>query len=327
MTRTPPTDPRLTDPDAAAHVARWLGERRDWVPAPAAGVSEVRRRTRKQRLPDDADVSTADVAVPAPGRSVPARWYEPADPTDVVVVFFHGGGWVIGDLEMNDAMARSLARLSRARVLSVDYRLAPEHPYPAALEDGSATLDWVAGEHPAARLVLAGHSAGGNLAAVLTQRAAVSTAGGAGPVVHAQVLLCPVLDCDLDRGSYADNGEGLLLTTREMRWYWDLYQPDPDRRPDPSCSPLRAPDLHRLPPTLVVVAGADPLRDEALAYADAVRAAGGTATVHLQPGVPHLYLTFPAMPCVAESLEVAATAVRAVGTPEGQRSRRSSHNP
>lgn len=309
MTVPETNDPRLTDPEAAAHVAGLLAQRHDWVPAPAAGPLAVRRRTRKERLPDDEAVSTADLHVPAPGRSIPCRWYEPGTPDDVVVVFFHGGGWVIGDLEMNDAMARSLARRSRARVLSVDYRLAPEHPHPAALEDGAVAIAWVAQEHPTAKLVLAGHSAGGNLAAALTQRAAE----GAGPRIHAQVLLCPVLDCDLDRRSYLVNGEGSLLTTEEMRWYWDLYQPDPAQRCEPSCSPLRSNDLHLLPPTLVVIAGADPLRDEALAYVDALRRAGVDVSVHLQPGVPHLYLTFPDMPCVEESLRVAASRVRGLG--------------
>ena len=268
----------------------------------------VRRRTRKDRLPDDDVVSTADVHVPAPGRSIPCRWYEPGTSEDVVVVFFHGGGWVIGDLEMNDAMARSLARRSGARVLSVDYRLAPEHPHPAALEDGAAVVAWASLELPTAKLVLAGHSAGGNLAAALAQRAAE----GAGPRIHAQVLLCPVLDCDLDRRSYVTDGEGSLLTTEEMRWYWSLYQPDPGLRREPSCSPLRSPNLHLLPPTLVVIAGADPLRDEALAYVDALRRAGVEVSEHVQPGDPHLYLTFPDMPCVDESLRVAAAGIRTV---------------
>lgn len=298
-------DPRLTDPDAADFVAALYRERGDWIPGRIAGVAETRGRSQKSRTPDDDAVTTRDVSVPTRDGHIAGRWYIPRDPSSVVVVFFHGGGWVLGDLEMNDGLTRELVARSGALLLSVDYRLAPESPFPAALHDAVDSILWVRDQvDPGMPLVVAGHSAGGNLGAAATHRLL--------GIVDAQMLLCPVLDSDLDRQSYWVNGDGLLLTTSEMEWYWELYQPDATRRSDPDASPLRGLPLEGLPECTIVVAGADPLRDEAVAYAEAAAATGASVALHLQAGVPHLFLTFPPMPSRDESLDFVGAALRRV---------------
>ncbi|MFT4041711.1 MAG: alpha/beta hydrolase [Gordonia sp. (in: high G+C Gram-positive bacteria)] len=301
------TDPRLSDPQAARHVADLLAARNGWPTPPQIGVEATRRRTARERTPDDVEVVTDDVLVPGGDGPRSARWYLPTRGVITTsVLFLHGGGWALGDLEMNDAMARELARLSRCAILSLDYRLAPEYPYPAALQDTLCALRWLATEsveHAGrSRLVIAGHSAGGNLAAVAAQL----TRDGQVPPLDAQVLLCPVLDCDVDRDSYYRYGEDLLLTRDEMIWYWDMYHPDHDGRDRPELSPIRTSSAAGLPPTTIVVAGADPLRDESFDYANLLVSAGVPTDVHCAEGVPHLFLTFPSMPVRDHALAVAA---------------------
>jgi acetyl esterase len=206
-------------------------------------------------------------------------------------VFFHGGGWVIGDLETHDRLARRIARDAGCLVVAVHYRRAPEHRYPAAADDAYAATAWVA-EHAAelgadpARLAVVGDSAGGNLAAVVAQMAR----DRGGPPIAFQLLVYPVIDHSFETDSYRDNAEGWMLTAKHMRWYWDQYLgPDGDGT-DPYASPLRG-DLAGLPPAHVVTAEYDPLRDEGDAYADALRAAGVDVTLQCADGMWHGFLS------------------------------------
>jgi acetyl esterase len=229
-----------------------------------------------------------DRQVPGPGGDIPVRIYTPAGKGPFpVFVNLHGGGWVIGDLETSDAACRDLCRTAGCIVVSVDYRLAPEHPFPAAVDDSFAATAWVAGHMEEiggnGRLAIGGESAGGNLATVVCQRA--RDAGG--PAIDYQLLLYPVTDADLERGSYRENGSGYLLELDTMRWFWNHYCPDPADRVSPAASPLRARDLTGLPPALIVTAEFDPLRDEGEAYAAAIRAAGGTAEALRFDGLVH----------------------------------------
>ncbi len=217
-----------------------------------------------------------DIEIPGPGGAIPARVYKPVPDPVGTVVYYHGGGWVLGCLDEFDAVCQALAAASGARVVSVDYRLAPEHRFPAAIDDAFAALVRVAAQHPEEPIVVAGDSAGGNLAAVSALRA--REAGG--PEIALQVLVYPVVDCDLTRPSYAEcSGSDLFLNTAEMVWLWDHYVPDEAEREQPYVSPIRASDLNGLPPAYVVVAQHDPLRDEGLAYAAALESAGVPVTV------------------------------------------------
>jgi acetyl esterase len=217
-----------------------------------------------------------DIEIPGPGGAIPARVYEPVPDPLGTVVYYHGGGFVLGSLDEFDAVCQALAVASGARVVSVDYRLAPEHRFPAAPDDAFAALVGVAERHPGEPIVVAGDSAGGNLAAVSALRA--REAGG--PAIALQVLVYPVVDCDLTRPSYLEcSGSDLFLNTAEVVWFWDHYMPDPAEREHPYVSPIRAADLGGLPPAYVVIAGHDPLRDEGLAYAAALESAGVPVTV------------------------------------------------
>jgi acetyl esterase len=254
--------------------------------APADG--RLMYRMMRPVNPDLAVGSVTDRVIPGPAGTIPVRIYAPvgAGPFPVFVNF-HGGGWVIGDLETADAASRDLCNTAGCIVVSVDYRLAPEHVFPAAVDDCEAATAWVAANMTAingnGRLAIGGESAGGNLAAVVAQRA--RDAGG--PRIDFQLLLYPVTDCDLERGSYRENGEGYLLTLDTMRWFWDQYCPDLSQRTDPRASPLRAANLAKLPPALVVTAEFDPLRDEGEAYGRALQAAGSHADIRRFDGLVH----------------------------------------
>jgi acetyl esterase/lipase len=189
-------------------------------------------------------------------------------------VYFHGGGWVLGDLDADDPFCRDLCVQASSVVVSVDYRHAPEARFPAAVDDGFAAVRWIAANANAlggipGKLAVCGWSAGGNIAAVVCQLA--RDAGG--PAIAGQVLVTPVTDSDLTRPSYVENGERYILTTALMRWFWDHYA-DPSDRSNPKAAPLRGADLSGLPPALVVTCEFDPLRDEGTAYADAMASAG-----------------------------------------------------
>jgi acetyl esterase len=223
--------------------------------------------------------SVREIVIPSQAGGLPARVYSPSSSAPGVVLYFHGGGWVVGSLDGWDASVRNLAVTSGCDVVSVDYRLAPEHVFPAAADDAYDALVWaasapglagssgLAGGRP---VVVAGDSAGGNLAAVSALRAR----DFGGPPIALQVLVYPVVDCDLDRRSYREyDGDELILNRRDMAWFWDHYAPDAAARVNPYASPLRAPSLSGLPPAYVVTAEHDPLRDEGFAYADRLRAA------------------------------------------------------
>lgn len=205
---------------------------------------------------------------------LPYRLYRPATPgPHPIVVYFHGGGWVLGDQESDDPFCRDMCRRSGMIIVSVGYRHAPEHRFPAAAEDGYAAARWIAehaddlGGRPGPVLV-AGWSAGANIAAVTCQLAR----DRGGPEIAGQLLVCPVTDCAFDRPSYTDNGTGYFLTRALMYWFWDLYCSPADRT-DPRVSPLRG-KLEGLPPAFVATCEFDPLRDEGVAYAEALAAAG-----------------------------------------------------
>jgi acetyl esterase/lipase len=181
---------------------------------------------------------------------------------------------VLGAHDSDDPLCRDLCARSDTLVVSVNYRHAPEHRFPAPVDDGLAAVQWIAahavelGGVPG-QLAVGGWSAGGNIAAVVSQLA--RDAGG--PEIAGQILITPVTDCDLSRGSYVENADGYVLTTPLMEWFWNYYA-DPADRTDPKASPLRAANLAGLPPALVVTCEFDPLRDEGIAYAEALAAAG-----------------------------------------------------
>jgi acetyl esterase len=202
----------------------------------------------------------------------------------------HGGGWVICDLDTHDAMCRMLCLASSFRVIGIDYRRAPEHPFPGPLEDAWDALEWVAEHHDDGPLVLGGDSAGGNLAAVCTHRARDRSA----PAIALQVLVYPVTDHDFTTASYRAHGSGrdTFLTSEEMVWFWDQYAPRGTSRDDPEMSPLRATSLSGLPPAIVVTAEYDPLRDEGVAYATRLHEAGNDVTHHHYDDMVHAFFSF-----------------------------------
>ena len=260
---------------------------------------------RRQPVSDlDGVASTEDREVPGPSGRVPVRIYRPhgdGPGPRPAVVFLHGGGFVFCDLETHDGFCRHLARHSGAVVVAVDYRLAPEHPAPAAVEDAHAAHAWVVGHAPDLgvdphRVAVCGDSSGANLAAVtaLLCRERGTTA----PV--SQVLLYPVIDPDLDTPSSHELGEGFYNTRAAMTWYWEQYLAAGLPEPSWLAAPGRAPSLAGLPPAVVVTAGLDPLHDEGVAYADALREAGVRVVHRDYPGMFHGFLTMLAFaPAVA----------------------------
>ena len=246
--------------------------------------------------------------------TVPVRIYRPTgDGPFPVVMMFHGGGWVIGDLDTADCQSREVCRGVEALVISVDYRLAPEHPFPAAAEDCYAATLWAAsnaGDHDGnpALLALAGDSAGGNLAAVVAQM--LRDRGGPGVVF--QLLVYPVTDgVHFDRASYRDNAEGYLLTAESMRWFWDHYVPTAQDRHNPYASPLLATDLSALPPALVMTAQFDPLRDDGEDYARALAAAGVDARFIRYDGFIHGFFAHTrTVDATREAMSAACAALR-----------------
>lgn len=248
------------------------------VPLEQARANAVRQR----------QLAVTDTTVPGPAGSIPVRVFRPpaAGPLPGLV-YFHGGGWVIGNLDSTDQRCRVLADWTPAVVVSVDYRMAPEHKFPAAVEDAVAATEWVL-QHAAAygidaaRVGVGGDSAGGNLAAVVALEAR-----RLGLRLALQYLCYPVTDLCSDTPSRRERGEGYGLTRAAMQWFEAQYLPSPEDAANPLASPLRAPDLRGLPPAIVAVAGYDPLYSEGVAYAHRLREAGVPVELHDYPGLVH----------------------------------------
>jgi acetyl esterase len=241
------------------------------------------------------------------------RVYKPADCPAGVIVYYHGGGWVLGSLDSSDAQLRSFALQTQCCIVSVDYRLAPEHPFPAAVIDAVEALRWVdtsLAELAGTRVpvIVAGDSAGANLATVV----AILARDAGGPPLAGQLLYYPVTDAVLDTPSYVENAEGYFLTRALMGWFWNHYVADTAQRRDFRCAPLRTPDLSRLPPALIQTAEFDPLRDEGEAYAKRLSAAGTVVTLQRRAGLIHGYAGMgPAARVAREAVDDAAVWVRA----------------
>lgn len=275
------TDVSTLDPDA-----RRVLEMNAAVPRPPADqvpIAEARagfKASRARMSPDPQPVADVhDRTIPGPGGAIPVRWYRGlgTDPASKlpVYLYFHGGGWAVGDLDTHDVTCRQLANDARCAVVAVDYRLAPEHVFPAAADDAYAALTWLAAHGgelgaDATRIAIGGDSAGGNLAAVST----IAARERGGPALRLQILVYPVVDVQCDQPSYAARGSGYTLTADGMRHFRSMYVPDPKDWNDWRVAPLRAPSLRGLPPALVITAGHDPLCDEGIAYAERLRAEG-----------------------------------------------------
>jgi acetyl esterase len=239
--------------------------------------------------------SVEDLKIPGRQGQIPIRIYT-AEGSGVrpVIVYYHGGGWVVGNLETHDNVAGYLANASGGIVVSVDYRLAPEHPFPAAVEDAYAALEWASGNAAQlggdpGRIAVAGDSAGGNLAAVVSLMARNED----GPRVSCQALIYPVTDLlSFETGSHRDFAAGFFLTKEAMEWFRSHYLQDPEDRRNPYASPLLAQDHGNLPPAVVVTAQFDPLRDEGEAYAAKLGQAGVPVEVIRYDGMIHGFVSF-----------------------------------
>ena len=234
---------------------------------------------------------TRDILVPGPAGMLPVRLYHPAPGKPLpLVVYFHGGGWVIGDIEIVDRPCRALANASQCVVASVNYRLSPETKFPGPVEDCYAATNWLAGHASdigadGRFVAVSGDSAGGNLAAAVSLMAR----DRGGPALSYQLLIYPVTApaAGTASASYQQNAEGYLLTKASMEWFWDHYLAAPDDGKNPYASPLLAPDLRNLPPAMVITAEFDPLRDEGQAYAQRLREAGVSVKTSYYDGMIH----------------------------------------
>ncbi len=261
-------------------------------PLDSLSVEEAREQMRASSEPLETGETvdrTENREAPGPAGPIPLRIYDPggAGPKPAIV-YFHGGGWVLGSIETHDHYCRCLANASGMLVVSVEYRLAPEHPYPAAVDDCYAATKWVSEQAAelgadAARICVAGDSAGGNLAAAVALKARDEEA----PKLAFQVLIYPILDHNFDTDSYLRNMEGFHLTRDAMIWFWDLYVPDNARRGEDYASPLRADNLEDLPPALVITAEYDPLSDEGEAFVKRLQAAETPVELVPYPGTIH----------------------------------------
>lgn len=244
--------------------------------------------------------------------TVTLRILSPIEQPRGILIYYHGGGWVIGSIDEYDTLARKLGERTSCAVVLVEYRLAPEHRYPTAVDDSYAALQWV-GEHASeitreeVPLILAGDSAGGNLAAVMAIRARDRN----GPNVALQVLIYPVTDADFERPSYTDPYNELLLTRDSMIWFWDHYLPDRSRRSEPEASPLRCLNLSDLPPAIVLTAEHDVLRDEGEMYAQRLHEANVPTDLKRYTGQAHGFFTTLMLPGSELGFQQVVRAVKA----------------
>lgn len=260
--------------------------------------------------PDMARVS--ETTIERPDGKVGLRVLVPIDAPRGVLVYYHGGGWVLGSIDESDTLARKIAERTSCAVVLVEYRLAPEHPYPTAVDDSYAALEWVGNNLTSIAgsevpLIVAGDSAGGNLAAVMAIRAR----DRGGPSIALQVLIYPVTDADLSRPSYDDPENQLLLTKHAMRWFWNHYVPESTRRTEPDASPLRTEDLSELPPAVVLTAEYDVLRDEGEAYAERLKQANVSTDLWRIPGQMHGFFTLLMLPGSERGFQQVVKAVKA----------------
>jgi acetyl esterase len=291
--------PVTLDPDAAAVFRAFQEAGRP--PYETLSPAEARAYYSQARFvtnPEPPELqSVQPLAIPSPAGSIPARIYTPLNPRTAnglspCLVFFHGGGWVIGDLDSHDVVCRKLADEGRMIVISVAYRLAPEHKFPAAIDDAISATAWIA-DHAnelkidASRLVVGGDSAGGNLAAVV----AIAARDGNGPALAGQLLIYPATDFALSHPSHREPETSILLTHSVIRWFRDHYLNGPADIDDWRASPVRATTLAGLPPAYVLTAGADPLRDEGDEYAKLLKDAGVPVTSRTFPGQFHGFFT------------------------------------
>ena len=266
------------------------------------------------RLPGPNVAKVEDLSVPGEGVEIPVRVYTPAGDRAGALVWLHGGGWVIGSIETNDATCRALANEAGCVVVSVGYRLAPEAKFPLPLHDCFAATRWTVehaeglGIEPNA-VAVGGASAGGNLAAAV----ALMARERGGPVLAHQLLVYPVVGNDDSSQSFQDNGEGYGLDRTTMEWYWDHYVRDEADASNPLAAPLLADDLSGLPPALVITAEYDPLRDDGEAYADRLRQAGVETTCSRYDGMIHGFFSAGApVDRTWDAIAEAAAALRAV---------------
>ena len=281
------------DPQAQAFLDEYsMGEDVDYSSLP---VDLVRKgwEAISTHLPGESVATLRDRTIPGPAGEIGVRFYAPdADAPLPLLVYLHGGGFVTGSLDTHDALCRSLANRAACAVLSVDYRLAPEHRCPAAADDSHAALRWAA-DHAAElgvdaeRISVGGDSAGGNLAAVSALRCR-----DLGPRLCHQLLIYPVIAPDFETPSYRENANGFLLTRGIMMWFWRQYLGDPSLGSDASACPLKAPDHAGLAPATLVTAEFDPLRDEGEAYAARLREAGVPTDLLRYDGQIHAFVSF-----------------------------------
>jgi acetyl esterase len=307
--------PVVLDPDAAAVYQAFLESGRP--PYDTISPVEARELYLQGRLvsnPEPPELkSVAPLEIPSPHGAIPARIYTPlnlrlTNGLAPCLVYFHGGGWVIGNLDSHDVVCRKLADEGEMIVIAVDYRLAPEHKFPAALDDAAAATKWIAAHAlelgiDASRLVVGGDSAGGNLAAVV----AIAARDGGGPAIAGQVLIYPVTDLAMTHPSHSEPETSLLLSHSLIRWFRDHYLSGAADVDDWRASPLRARTLAGLPPAYVLTAGADPLRDEGDEYAARLKQAGVIVTHQTFPGQFHGFFT------MGKLLEQANVAAREIG--------------
>ena len=297
------------DPGARLYVERTLAGAPIWEISLADARAAVEAETVEVFGPVDEPARVDDETIEGQGGALSLRIYRPAGEGPFpALVYFHGGGWVVGSVASHDPVCRTIASRTPCVVVSVDYRLAPESPFPAAVDDAWAATSWVfehAGELALDRIAVGGDSAGGTLAAVVARRAR-----DRGLPLALQVLVYPVTNHDLDSPGYARYGEGLNLTRAKMEWYWNQYLGDADGRV-PDASPLQAPDLGGVVRALVQTAEYDPLCDEAERYAERLEAAGVPVTLTRYPGQIHGFVRLGALcPRAGDALDEICGALR-----------------
>ncbi|MFO1324307.1 MAG: alpha/beta hydrolase [Burkholderiales bacterium] len=310
------------DPDVAAVLEkiRLAGNPEYWQMTPAEARDWHNRKAGMLDIKPAAVHRVDDRAIPGPAAPIAVRIYTPraAYRPLPVLVWLHGGGHVVGSLASYDPLCRQLALQSDSIVVSVDYRLAPEHRFPAGVDDSIAALNWAAANAAdfggdAARIAVGGDSAGGNLAAVC----AILARDAGGPTLRFQLLVYPRTAPEEDAPSHFTFADGYLLTRKTILWFHDHYRASPDDRKDFRYAPLICPDLSRLPPALVIVGEFDPLRDDGIAYADRLRDAGNDVELADYPGMVHPFFSMGgAVAAGRTALTRAARALRrAFGSP------------